>query len=151
MFLFVTRYLGFLKFVPGFALIFDTWLKFYSALTKPYLLDYIDQIEGEVLTWKNTTATQHKYGGLQLNYHGKEIGHIHSNGLMDMLLNRSLKQQLLIDGRIQDHHILKKSGWISFYLHNDNDRDYALKLLKINYDKLSNKASLAPSSDHQTA
>lgn len=136
MFLFTIKYLGFLKFIPGLAFAFDCWLKIWTLFTNPLILDMMDDIEAEVLKWKDTNAGFHKYGGLQLNHKGKEIGHIHSNGLLDMLLTRSVKRQLIEEGLIRDHHSFKNTGWISFYMESINDKEYALKLLKIGYNRL---------------
>ncbi len=94
----------------------------------------MDVIEAEVSTWENITIHLHKYGGLQFDYGGKEIGHIHSNGLLDMLLNRKLKAELMTDGRIQDHHSFRNSGWISFYMRTEEDKYYAIALLRLGYE-----------------
>jgi len=139
MFRFVTRYIGFLKSVPTLGWLFDGLLKLWAFFTQPALLDWMDEIETEVLKWKRTTSTIHKYGGMQFNYNSKEIGHIHSNGLLDMLLNRSVKAQLMLDGRISDHHTFKNTGWISFYIHSAEDKDYALALLELGYKRLAIK------------
>lgn len=146
MFLFVTRYLGFLKAIPTLGWAFDGWLKFWMLIKKPEILDWMDEIEAEVLSWENTTSVIHKYGGMQFNYRDKEIGHIHSNGLLDMLLSRSVKQSLMQEGRIEDHHSFINTGWISFYMHNADDKEYALKLLRMGYERLVVKAG-AVSSD----
>lgn len=138
MFLFVIRYFGFLKLIPGLAILFDGWLKLWTFITHPDKLDWIDEIEAEVLTWNGTKATIHKYGGLQLNFSGKEIGHIHSNGLLDMLLSRKLKEQLMQDIRVKDHHTFKNTGWISFFIHTKQDAAYALELLRVGYAKATN-------------
>jgi len=95
----------------------------------------MDEIEAEVLSWKGTTTSMHKYGGLQFNCNGREIGHLHSNGLLDVLYNREIKQQLLIQGRIQQHHLFEKSGWVSFYILDYQDKVYASELLELAYRK----------------
>lgn len=114
-------------------LFFDCLLKLLMFVTKPEMLDWVDEIEKEILELPGVTATIHKYGGLQLNYQQKEIGHIHSNGLLDMPLTMKLKNELMKDGRIQDHHSFRNTGWISFYIRSDNDRQYAVSLLKTGY------------------
>lgn len=139
MFLSVTRYLGFLKSIPTLGWAFDGWLKLWTLIKKPEILDWMDDIEAGVLTWENTTSVIHKYGGMQFNYCGKEIGHIHSNGLLDMLLSRSVKQSLMQGGRIEDHHSFINTGWISFYMQDADDKEYALKLLRIGYERLAVK------------
>ncbi len=133
MFLFTIRYLGFLKYVYGLPWLFDCWLKVYSLLTQPKIFDWIDIIEAEITSLPNVTVHLHKYGGLQFDVNGKEIGHIHSNGLLDMPLNRAIKQQLMPEGRIQDHHSFKNTGWISFYITTAGDVAYAIKLLTIGF------------------
>ena len=140
MFVFVIRHFGFLKFVPGLALLFDAQLKLWTLIANPKLLDWIDDVEKEVLTWPDTTITTHKYGGLQFNYQGKELGHIHSNGLLDILLSRKIKNEVMQqDGRVQDHHSFKNSGWISFYMKCHSDKQLALELLEQAYKLHSEK------------
>ncbi|MEP6613941.1 MAG: luciferase family protein, partial [Mucilaginibacter sp.] len=90
----------------------------------------IDDIEAEVLSWPGVYKSMHKYGGLQFNFNGRELGHIHSNGLLDIRFNRKVKQLLLAEGRAAEHHAFKKSGWISFYIRNPRDAVYAQELLK---------------------
>lgn len=100
-------------------------------VSKTYVLDWLDEIEQEVLSWEGTSISMHKYGGIQFNFKGKEIGHLHSNGLLDVLYNKKIKQHLLEGGRIQPHHVFEKSGWISFYIVNHDDKSYAIMLLEI--------------------
>ena len=129
----MVRYLGFLKFIPLFPLFFDSLLKLWMLASKSYLLDWLDEIEAEVLSWKGTSTSMHKYGGLQFNFNGREIGHLHSNGLLDVLYNKEIKQQLLTKGRIRPHHVFEKSGWVSFYIVNYADKSYAKELLEMAY------------------
>lgn len=137
--MFVQKYLGFLKFIPGLAIVFDCLLKLGSFITKPAMLDWMDEIEAAVITWPNARATTHKYGGLQFNYIKAEIGHIHGHGLLDMPLSRKVKAELMADGRIEDHHTFKNTGWISFYIRNRDDVAYALELLRLGYERLNGK------------
>lgn len=136
-FSFTLKYLGVLKFIPLFPQVFDNLLKLWVFVTKPELLDWQDELETEILSWKGTSTSLHKYGGLQFNFKGKELGHLHSNGLLDVLYSRAIKQQLLDDGRVESHHVFKESGWISFYITNQSDRNYAIKLLRIAYKRRS--------------
>lgn len=113
--------------------LFDSQLRLWSLITNPGLLDCFDELEAEVLGWDNTSIGLHKYGGTQYNYKGKEIGHIHSNGILDIRLSRKIKNQLMAEGRIDNHHIFENTGWISFYIRHQSDNAYAKKLLKIAY------------------
>ncbi|MDP9077129.1 MAG: DUF5519 family protein [Bacteroidota bacterium] len=136
MFPFIIKYFGFLKFVPLLPHLFDAQLRLWMLVTAPLVLRCVDHIEAKVATWPGTSTTVHEYGGLQFNFQGKEIAHIHSNGLLDMLLSRKIKEQYLAEGRITDHHTFRNSGWISFYIRDFGDADYALELLKTAYLKI---------------
>jgi hypothetical protein len=133
--LFVVKRLSFLKAVPLLAPIFDSWLKLWMFIVRPEMLDWLDEIETEVLTWDGMSGRLHKYGGMQLDLHGHEIGHIHSNGIMDVLFSRQFKQELMKEGRIQDHHVFSQSGWISFHIDSVKDKEYAKHLLALSYQK----------------
>jgi hypothetical protein len=131
MFNFFVKYFGFLKSVPFAAHLFDTQLRLWELLTFSPVLKYIDDIEAEVLNWPGVGKSMHKYGGLQFNLGERELGHIHSNGLLDIRFSRKIKQQLLAEGRATEHHTFKKSGWISFYIRNAHDAVYAQELLRM--------------------
>lgn len=133
MFNFIVRNFGFLKHIPLLPHIFDSMLRLWIFLSKQQLLDAFDSIEDEVLSWKGTHISIHRYGGLQFNVRKKEIGHLHSNGLLDIVYSRHIKKILIKEGRVTDHHLFKKSGWISFYISHPEDKVYAVKLLMLSY------------------
>ena len=134
MFDFAIRYLGFLKDIPLMPHIFEAMLKIEKSLTGRKVLDYIDEIEKQVLTWEGTSVSVHKFGGLQFDLGKKEIGHIHGNGMLDMLLNVEMRKQLEKEGRAKEHHTFKGTGWISFLIKTESDRDFALELLQRSYE-----------------
>lgn len=136
-FSFVVKRLGFIKSIPLTALIFDSGIKMWLFISKSNKLIWLDAIEEELLTWEGVNISLHKFGGTQFNYHKKEIGHLHSNGILDILFDKKTKQKLMLDGEAKDHHIFKKSGWISFYIEQEADVIIANKLLKIAYEKIS--------------
>lgn len=129
----VVKSLGFLKHLPVLPHVFDALLKLTSLLTNKNLPDYIDEIETEVCAWPNTTVQVHKYGGIQFNNHNCELGHIHGNGLLDILLSREQKASLMKEYPIQDHHVFKNSGWVSFRIKTDKDKQMAIDLLRHAY------------------
>ncbi|MNI80828.1 hypothetical protein D3C73_1373920 [compost metagenome] len=105
-------------------------------LTAPKKLSWFDELENEVLSWEGTSISLHKFGGTQFNYQQREIGHLHSNGILDILFSRKIKQELLALGRVEEHHIFKKSGWVSFYILTENDLGNAKFLLKRAYNSM---------------
>ena len=97
------------------------------------VLDYLDEIENEVLSWQKTSAHVHKFGGIQFDVYNKEIGHIHSNGLLDILFSKEVKVRIAQEGKIKEHHTFKNSGWISFLIRKEEDKKYAIELLRQSY------------------
>jgi predicted DNA-binding protein (MmcQ/YjbR family) len=140
MFDFVVKYLGFLKNVPLLPQVFEAFLILWSFIFKPEVLDCIDTIRDEVLSWSDTTECRHKDGGMQFDCCGKEIGHVHGNGILDILFSKKMKEQLLAEGKIRDHHLFAGTGWISFYITQKEDAAYAMKLLRLSYAKIKKAA-----------
>ncbi|MBN8578703.1 MAG: DUF5519 family protein [Cytophagales bacterium] len=134
MFEWVVRYLGFLKHIPVLPHLFDAGLKLISLFTHKNLSDHIDEIETEVLSWQHTHVSAHKYGGVQFNSTRHELGHIHGNGLLDILLNRHHKLLIISRYPVQDHHVFKNSGWISFWIRTPQDKQTAIALLRYVYE-----------------
>jgi len=141
MFNVVVKYLGIFKGMPLAPNVFDAFLNMVTCISNPRLLDCMDDISTEVLSWPGTEKDLHKYGGIQFNCKGKEIGHIHGNGILDIRFSVKLKEQLLAEGRVKPHHVFKHSGWISYYLDGMEDFHYAIKLLEMSYLKIIGSAA----------
>ena len=138
MFRFVVRYLRGLRFFPGLAHLFDTLLLSLSALTRPHVVTVIDTVTEEMETWPGVTQRLHRFGGVEFRLEGREIGHLHGNGLLDIPLTKALREQLVADGRAKPHHIYPRSGWVSFFLRNASDVPDALALLQLSYERIGN-------------
>jgi hypothetical protein len=130
---FIVKYFGLLKHIPVFPHVFDGYLKIQTLFFNKKILDYIDDIENEVLSWKNTSIQLHKFGGVQFNLNKKELGHIHGNGILDILFNRKIKSQLIQEGKVEPHHVFKDSGWITFRIQTEQDKKIAIELLRYSY------------------
>lgn len=141
MFNFMVKYLGFLKHVPLLAQAFDGQLLFWTLVSGSEIPGCIDEIESAVSGWRGAFVTRHKYGGVQFNFNDSELGHIHSNGILDIRFSKNLKQLLLNQGRISHHHVFANSGWISFYIRSKEDVEYAKWLLRIAYEWSANPHS----------
>ena len=135
MFAFVVKRLGFLKSIPLLAIFFDSLLKLWMLFTNRKMLDWMDELEETILRWPDTTSSLHQYGGTQFNRRGKEFAHLHSNGLLDILLSQEIKNSLKAEGRIRDHHVFENSGWISFFINSEDDVYYSKTLLRLSYER----------------
>ncbi|QGQ98885.1 hypothetical protein EHS13_30410 [Paenibacillus psychroresistens] len=138
MFKFVVRRLAFLKYVPLLPQVFDLLFKMWNGLFRPQLNDWNDQIEAEILQIPGIELSLHKYGGTQFNYCTKELGHLHSNGLLDILTSKAVKAAYLSKGLAENHHVMPQSGWVSFYIGSIEDQQQAVLLLKEAYERARN-------------
>ncbi|MFL5754542.1 MAG: luciferase family protein [Bacteroidia bacterium] len=136
MFDLAVKYFGFLKHVPLLPHAFDGLLKMSRLISNRAVLDHMDEIEKEALLWEGVSLSAHKFGGLQFNVFEKEIGHIHGNGLLDILFNREIKAQLISERKAKEHHVFKNSGWISLTVVDEVTRDRAVELLRLSYSKI---------------
>jgi hypothetical protein len=133
MFKFVVRHLGFLKHIPLLAWLVDALMLIWNSAMNRDIPKFIDQIEEDVSSWDGITLCIHRFGGIQFNYRGEEIGHIHSNGILDILFSRKVRQELVDAGRAAPHHVLPNTGWVSFYVLKEDDVERAIRLLKTAY------------------
>lgn len=133
MFAFIVKRLGFMKHVPFAAAGIDGLLRLHTVIWHPKVAHYLDEVEQSVLAWEGTELRYHKYGGIQFNIGKKEIGHVHGNGLLDIHFTKKEKEQLVREGRVQEHHVLKNTGWVSLYIRTGADKDNAISLLHESY------------------
>lgn len=90
-------------------------------------------------TWEGVNVTIHKYGGLQFNVGRKEIGHVHGNGVLDLLLDRQTMLYLVNHRLAHEHHTFRNSGWVTYYIRSEGDYALAIRLLKTGYSWRKNK------------
>ena len=103
----------------------------------------IDEIVKEVSGWEGITADPHRFGGTEFRYGKPEIGHIHRNGLTDIPFPMKIRDELIKEKIVHPHHILPESGWISFYVKNEEDIMTAIKLFRLSYLRYAIKRSNA--------
>lgn len=93
---FTVKYLGWLKDIPFLPMIFESLLILHSYLFNRDILKSIEKIEEEVTKWPGISKLNHRYGGIQFDYDGKEIGHIHGHGLLDILFSKAIRKNSFV-------------------------------------------------------
>jgi Family of unknown function (DUF5519) len=131
MFAFVVRKLRWLAKVPGAPQVFDAALLIATALLRPARLRAISAVESDARRLPGITLGVHRLGGIGFFFQGKESSHIHGNGLLDCFVGRANREALVNDGRALPHHIFPSSGWISFWIQDEEDVRPALELIRI--------------------
>lgn len=93
-----------------------------------------EAIRGQLLTWEGVAAYPHRFGGTEFRIGKREIGHIHGDRLVDIPFPTKVRDQVVAEGRAEPHHILKDSGWVSFYLREPADVEQAIALFRLSFD-----------------
>ena len=92
------------------------------------------QIMETLLAWDGVAARPHRFGGTEFRLGRREIGHIHGDHLVDIPFPKKVRDEIVAQGLAEPHHIVPKTGWVSFYLREGADVQRAIGLLKRSYD-----------------
>lgn len=87
-----------------------------------------------VISWEGVTPKPHRFGGVEYVIGRREIGHIHGDQLVDIPFPKKIRDEIVAAGRAQPHHILPETGWVSFYLREEDDVEKAITLLHESYE-----------------
>jgi hypothetical protein len=98
-----------------------------------------EALVGELLLWPGVTVQPHRFGGIEFLFDGTEIGHLHGDHLVDLLLPKSIRDEMVATGSAEPHHMYPESGWMSVYLKSDSDMIKAVELLRFKYERLMKK------------
>ena len=93
-----------------------------------------ERIDAAVQGWPGITSQPHRFGGREYCLGRREIGHVHGDSLVDIPFPKTVRKQLVAGGRVEPHHILPDSGWVSIYLRQPSDVDRAIDLLHLSYE-----------------
>jgi hypothetical protein len=91
-------------------------------------------VVSEVSSWKGVTVHDHRFGGVELRFGRRELGHLHPR-FADLPFPRRIRDELVAAGRAQPHHILPRSGWVTVPMENRSDVGGVIVLFRLNYDR----------------
>ena len=90
-------------------------------------------ITDAVASWPTVTAQPHRFGGVEYVIGKREVGHIHGDHMVDIPFPKKVRDETVAAGRAQPHHILPETGWVSFYIRQEEDVEKAIALLHESY------------------
>jgi len=93
------------------------------------------RIEHELASWDGVVAAPHRFGGIEFRVGRREIGHLHGSTLADLPFPVFIRKQLVESGRAEPHHVLPKSGWISYRIRGEQDVAAVIELFRLNYER----------------
>ena len=104
----------------------------------------LKKLEEEVSAWQNISVHPHRFGGLEFQLGDAEVGHVHTNGIVDIPFPRSVRDALLAEGLAEEHRWVPNSGWITFQMRSEKDLSHALWLMRVSYLRYALKTSTDP-------
>jgi hypothetical protein len=97
-----------------------------------------DAIRDALTKWEGVAERPHRFGGAAFYFRGREVGHLHGDGLVDIPFPPDVRNELVRSGEAQPHHILPGSGWVSVPLCCAADVALAIMLFRRSYELRSN-------------
>ena len=105
---------------------------------------HLKKLEEQVSGWQQVSVHPHRFGGTEFQFGDAEIGHVHTNGMVDIPFPRSIRDALLADGLAEEHHWVPNSGWITFQMRREEDLSHAVWLMRLSYLRYALKTSTDP-------
>jgi hypothetical protein len=97
----------------------------------------LESIRKEIMSWAYVSAETHRFGGIEFRLNGRELGHIHGERLVDLPFPMKIRNELVNSGRVSPHHVLPRSGWVSYWINKgEKDVPAIVELFKMRYDQL---------------
>lgn len=98
-----------------------------------------ERIIETITGWDGITTSTGRFAETEFHVGGRMIGHVHGDVQADIPYPRSLRDELIAAGRAEPHHIHPDSGWITRYIQSDDDADDVVELIRINYDRVTQR------------
>src|SRR5215204_5796163 len=96
-----------------------------------------EETRREVLGWPGVEAKPHRVGGVEFRVGGHEIGHLHGSGLADLPFPVRVRKKLVANDKARPHHLLTKTGWVSYPIRDEEDVPGVLELFRLSYERLT--------------
>jgi hypothetical protein len=109
--------------------------------------ELLQMIERALLAWpgvnKETRATDISDYDVTIYYVGKrQIGHVHHDGVADIIVRKGVQQELIAAGRAEPHRG-GFDGVVSYYIRDEADVPGAIELFRMSYDRAQQRRAAA--------
>ena len=101
------------------------------------LSEISDKVQQELLSWPGVTMHDHRFGGVEFRINGREMGHMHGDQLLDLPFPKDVGRKLIEEGSASPHHVLPESGWISYYIRDNEDIHGVMELFRLQYERMT--------------
>ena len=91
--------------------IFDGLLMLFALLITPRRFIVQERLWNQILDITGVSETSHRYGGREAVLQGRELCHIHGNGVLDFILPKDVDIPDALLSHIYPHHVYPDSRW----------------------------------------
>lgn len=107
-------------------------------------MSHLKEFENAVSAWPNVSVHPHRFAGKEFRFGKAEIGHLHTNGTLDIPFPRPVRDALIEEGQAQEHRWVPNSGWTTFRVRGEADLAHAIELMRISYVRYAVKSAPDP-------
>jgi hypothetical protein len=104
----------------------------------------LEEFEREISGWPHVSVYPHRFGGREFRFRKAEVGHVHTNGVVDIPFPRSIRNALLEDDLAEEHRWVPDSGWTTFRMGHERDTKHGLWLMRLSYVRYALKTRESP-------
>ena len=108
------------------------------------MMKYAKMLGDVVSAWSRISVHPHRFGGREFLFGTAEVGHVHTNGMVDIPFTRPIHDVLLAEGLAEQHRWVPNSGWITFRIRSEQDIAHALWLMRLSYLRYALKEATNP-------
>ena len=109
---FLARYFAWVQHVfPWAPAIFDAILMLWALTVTPRRFIVQERLWNQILDLTGVSETSHRYGGREAVFQGRELCHIHGNGVLDFILPRGVDLPNALNRHLHPHHVYPNSRW----------------------------------------
>ena len=127
---FLARYFAWVQRVfPWAPQIFDGLLMLFALLITPRRFIVQERLWSQILDLAGVSETSHRYGGREAVFQGRELCHIHGNGVLDFILPNGVDIPDALLSHIYPHHVYPDSRWRTVVVNKSIDCAAVMTLL----------------------
>lgn len=107
-------------------------------------MNYVKTLEDVISSWSRISVHPHRFGRREFLFGSAEVGHVHTNGIVDTPFTRQVHDLLLADGLAEQHRWVPNSGWVTFRIRSERDVAHAVWLMRLSYLRYALKEATDP-------
>ena len=105
------------------------------------------RIAATVERWEGATSHVHRFGDIEFRASGRELGYLHGDTLADLLLPTNAYDEAIANGLAHPHHVSPESNWVSVHIHQPEQIQDVIGLLRSAYEWAMRRPVQSPATD----